>query len=519
MEHEDKSNGSSPGSAYTELRRLIVGPEREELDHLHIRLTDPELKIADVSEVLPDAIKRSAAKDGALSTSLRPLLEDAIRVSVQKHPEILAQALFPIIGTAVRKAVSNALQSMVQSLNQIVEHSVSLRSVGWRLEALRTGKSFGEIVLLRSMLYRVEQVFLIHRETGLLLQQRVADSVVIKNPDLVSGMLTAIQDFVRDSFGGQDDQKLETLRVGDFDVWIQYGPHAILAAVIRGTPPRQLEFVFTSALQNIWMRNARELENFDGDTSHFISCQEDLKACFLGQGPEHTKSGGFLWGIVATVLMIALGAWIVVSWRERAHWQDYVNRVRAQPGVVVTSAEKHDGNYHLEGLRDPLAVDPATLLEGSGLNPSQVQFHWEPYHSLQPAFETARRMYNEKLAIESQVFHFPLDSFRLPVEELGQVDDVARRILVLLDSAAKNSRGMTVELVGHTDVTGTEARNERLGLDRAEEVRSALISSGVPARLLTTRSAGASAPSRNGSDVRDQAFNRGVSIRVTLQTK
>ena len=63
---------------------------------------------------------------------------------------------------------------MLESLNTTLEHSLSWRSLRWRLDARRTGKSFAEIVLLNTLVYRVEQVFLIHRPSGLLLQHLTA---------------------------------------------------------------------------------------------------------------------------------------------------------------------------------------------------------------------------------------------------------------------------------------------------------------------------------------------------------
>ena len=131
-------------------------------------------------------MKLRLQRDGALRAALQPVVEEAIFVSVQKHPLVLAAALFPIIGAAVRKAVASALRAVTQTLNQIVEQSLSWRSLRWRWEAIRTGKPFAEILLARSLLYRVEQVFLIHRETGLLLRQEVAEAVVIRDAELVS---------------------------------------------------------------------------------------------------------------------------------------------------------------------------------------------------------------------------------------------------------------------------------------------------------------------------------------------
>ncbi len=80
---------------------------------------------------------------------------------------MLATSLAPMIGDAVRKAVANALRNMAESINFTLERSLSWESMKWRFEARRTGKSFGEIVLLRNLRYKVQQVVLIQRETGL----------------------------------------------------------------------------------------------------------------------------------------------------------------------------------------------------------------------------------------------------------------------------------------------------------------------------------------------------------------
>ena len=194
-----------------ELRELLLGPERAELDELREHIRSRSQRTIDLSEVLPDAILLRAGRDPRLMQVLEPLLEKALADSVRRDPRILAEALFPVITGAVRRAVASALQGLIESLNQIVETSISFRSVGWRIEAARTGKSYAEIALLRSLLYRVEQIFLIQNETGLLLQHVIADSVMVRDPDMISVMLTAIQNFVQDSFGAADNT-LETVR-------------------------------------------------------------------------------------------------------------------------------------------------------------------------------------------------------------------------------------------------------------------------------------------------------------------
>ena len=137
-------------------------------------------------------------------------------------------------------SLAASLSSMLESMNQTLEHSVSWRALQWRLTALRTGKSFAEIVLLNTLVYRVEQVFLIERDSGLLLQHVKSNAVTAKYADMVSGMLTAIRDFARDSFRVSEDEGLDRFQVGDLSVLVEQGPHAILAAVVRGTPPPEL---------------------------------------------------------------------------------------------------------------------------------------------------------------------------------------------------------------------------------------------------------------------------------------
>jgi OOP family OmpA-OmpF porin len=227
-ERDDRKNSED----LVELRKLIVNSE-------------------EVGEVLPAAVKRSTKKNERLAKATLPLVEENIRQSVANNPKVLAEALFPAIGPAIRKAIAQALSSMVQSLNQTLEYSVSPKGLGWRLEAFRTGKSFGEIVMLKTLLYRVEQVFLIHKETGLLLQHAVAGDKETQDADMVSAMLTAIEDFVQDSFKTSENATLDSLKVKELSVWIEHSPDAIIAGVIRGTPPLSLRETFSEAIEEI----------------------------------------------------------------------------------------------------------------------------------------------------------------------------------------------------------------------------------------------------------------------------
>ena len=71
----------------------------------------------DVSRVLPRRPSSCAPDDPHLQRALAPTIEDAIAASVRRNPRPLADALFPIIGPAIRKAIAATLSGMLESLN------------------------------------------------------------------------------------------------------------------------------------------------------------------------------------------------------------------------------------------------------------------------------------------------------------------------------------------------------------------------------------------------------------------
>jgi OOP family OmpA-OmpF porin len=392
---EDPPPGSieTPAGKFAELRTLLVGPEQRQLRALQTRLDDPAAHARDVSRVLPAAVELRS-HDPHLKRALAPTIEESISASVRRNPRPLADALFPIIGPAIRKAIAATLTGMLESLNTTLEHSLSWRSLRWRLDARRTGKSFAEIVLLNTLVYRVEQVFLIHRPSGLLLQHVTASGTAAHHPDMVSAMLTAIRDFVQDSFKVSDEEGLQTLKVGELTVWVEQSPHALLAVVVRGTAPPALRATLQQALENLHAQYSDLLESFDGDgdAAPFEGVRPLLETCLqhqfrTGDRPAYRSP---MLQAAAAMLVLALGVWVFMAFRSRAQWNGYLDVLRAQPGIVVVSTGREGGKYVVSGLRDPLAPDPASFLSSQNLPSDRVVGRWQLYQALDPSLVLAR---------------------------------------------------------------------------------------------------------------------------------
>jgi OOP family OmpA-OmpF porin len=479
-----EGNGGSP---LEELRSLIVGPEQSRLEDLEERLEHAAPQAEDVSRVLPAAITLGKAQDDRLQAALAPLMEETLKTSVERDPQPIADAIFPVIGPAIRKAISAAIGGLVQTLNQALEHTFSLQGLRWRLEALRTGTSFGEIVLRRSLVYRVEQLFLVHREGGLLLLHVTAESLGEQSPEMVAGMLSAIQDFARDSFHVGSRDTLETMQVGDLVVIVEDGPYALLAAVVRGHPPVALRTDLQQALETVHAMAAHDLAAFNGDASVFARVKPVVERCLRQEVAAPPKKGRWRFWLLAAVVIAGLALWLIPAGIRARRWDRFVNALRAVPGIVITETGRRDGRFFVAGLRDPAAASPDSFLARAGLSAAGVDQRWEPYYSLDASFvlARARTMFAPQIAdIEQQAFYYPVGQDVLPDQQLASIPALARQIRALGRAASAMGLKTMVTILGQTDETGEKDVNIRLGQGRAEQVRSRLEAGGAEVTLV-----------------------------------
>ena len=52
---------------------------------------------------------------------------------------------------------------------------------------------------------------------------------------------------------------------------------------------------------------------------------------------------------------------------ERQRFERYVDRLSAEPGLVVVGSGRRGGKFYVTGLRDPLAPDPSSFAAASGV--------------------------------------------------------------------------------------------------------------------------------------------------------
>jgi OOP family OmpA-OmpF porin len=113
--------------------------------------------------------------------------------------------------------------------------------------------------------------------------------------------------------------------------------------------------------------------------------------------------------------------------------------------------------------------------------------------------------------VSGRQVYFPdvnFDFDKRVLNNLGQGQ--ARRIA----DSLKGSGSVQIVLQGHTDFIGSDAYNEKLGMDRAEAVRAELVSLGVSAERLSTVTFGKSQPVFSEETDWARAVNRRVEVHV-----
>ena len=107
-----------------------------------------------------------------------------------------------------------------------------------------------------------------------------------------------------------------------------------------------------------------------------------------------------------------------------------------------------------------------------------------------------------------------LDDLVFPSGQATLASGDTASLRALADWLADNPAA-TVELVGHTDASGSRAANVALSLARADATRAALVALGVDPARLATRGAGPAEPRASNDTPEGRALNRRVEVTLT----
>jgi hypothetical protein len=211
-----------------------------------------------------------------MAEALGPVMGEAIRVQIRDSRQDMVEALYPVIGESVQRSVVEAFRELQRNIDARLKAVIGPRSVWRTLGARLRGVSPAQLALRDALPFAVQSAFLIQHGSGLLLTQSHTGAQVVDS-DLVSGMLTAIRDFVHDSFGqGQVDKDLDEIQYGNQRVVIQSGQVVYLAVLIQGIEPEGFRTQLHDFVSELHIRYARPLRDYTGDPATLPDVQPKL---------------------------------------------------------------------------------------------------------------------------------------------------------------------------------------------------------------------------------------------------
>ncbi|KAA3615069.1 MAG: OmpA family protein [Calditrichaeota bacterium] len=556
--------------ALDKLKAILLSSEKDRIAHLeaemkdlYLRLNDKEQLLESLDPIIADLLyKKIIESKSQMAEALGPVMGGAIRKQIAEAKDDMADALYPVIGQAVRKSVAEAMKNLMQAINERIDNIVN--------QGFRSGKKVDhETLLKQSLPFHLQEIFLIHKKTGLLLSHASFSKENNGNEDVISGMLSAIREFSKTAFAA-GGQSLHEIKYEDLNIIIEDGKYAYLAFVVKGVPSTNFKEIIKELENKIHLRFYKDMRGFDGETSSFTDVK-DLLSGFISSVHEpmfkevlaqedgnKSKPKGVLYLLILILIIVSIYFFWPSGVDIDEKYSSIIENYQNKPGSFFT-AQKSESNIILKGSvfeadRDKLISE----LEGLELNiESQNLFILPSFEQLQAQLLSVKGDLNTASelnlvvdssqiiiggTVESRQQKFLAatlfaEKSSLPVvineinvatnKPLYMASDIDRQVLyfeigssklttqsiqvldsvlLILDSITFNK----INIHGFADSSGPHKLNQKFASERAMAVKKHLLENGVPPDKVGI----SSAVLENGLETSIYKSNRRVIFKV-----
>jgi len=133
----------------------------------------------------------------------------------------------------------------------------------------------------------IDEVFLM-TPTGMLLKHYTRRLRPDQDEDILAGMLTAVQNFVRESFD-EAGGRLNEIRFEHYDILISHRKNVVVAAIISTKKPEKLRNQLNNVTDDIELRFGEAIKNWSGDKKELGDVDAAMKRFLSGKYKVKTK--------------------------------------------------------------------------------------------------------------------------------------------------------------------------------------------------------------------------------------
>ncbi len=151
--------------------------------------------------------------------------------------------------------------------------------------------------------YQLQEVLLIHN-SGVLISQISRKLDMDIDRDIFSGMFTAVQEFIKDSFGRTSDAGLKRMDFGEKKILIEHGKTIFLTSILKGGEPRYLPLYMIEVLREVEEKFGEALDGWQGNYSILEGIDDIVKKLMNVTDEKGADVEGFESGVVASTIKL-----------------------------------------------------------------------------------------------------------------------------------------------------------------------------------------------------------------------
>jgi outer membrane protein OmpA-like peptidoglycan-associated protein len=277
--------------------------------------------------------------ENAIAEALGSEMGRAIKTQIEVEKDAMVDALYPVIGDTIAKY----MVEVVKEINSKVENTLSPEGLKRKLRARIKGVSEAELILQESVGCHVQAVFLISKNSGLIIQkvQRLGEQAL--DADLLAGMLTAIRSFANDCL--VSGSELDSIDYGNWQIHLEVAGYCYLAVILKGEPTKKFISYVRSVFGELVLNHSQAIAKFEGNPetvpADIKQKLEQLIEPKIDREPKASAYKALIW-FLAFILAISLIPWGIVASRSRtAHNIEQITAIQldAAPELSVYRLE------------------------------------------------------------------------------------------------------------------------------------------------------------------------------------
>ena len=206
------SDNNKKDNRFDLLRELLLEEDREKISALNQEIIAREKIAARVDPLIDEKIKDLREN---FPEYFGDTITETIKVQIRDSQDEVVDALYPIMGKMVKKFIIAEITKLSENINDKVKKTFSFKGIFKRFKGRLSGVSDGDVILQDAFKPKIEEVFVIEKNSGILLGNHSTGNIA--NKDMVSGMLTAIKAFAEDAFS-KEGQNLEDVKFETFQI-------------------------------------------------------------------------------------------------------------------------------------------------------------------------------------------------------------------------------------------------------------------------------------------------------------